>query len=153
MRRSFVAAEVPLRVSCEIRYRKSVWGLVKTIIEKNAGAGISDNFKMLDNYLIKASHAPVKRKKTAVVRRRKRSQNKCIGDISDDALLGNDFKTSTPAISPQVSPMKGSASLQNLSMSSELSILGIQVDTRKFMISIVVILTALLLFNIALSTD
>ncbi|XP_078591949.1 protein Aster-B-like isoform X7 [Branchiostoma floridae x Branchiostoma japonicum] len=69
-----------LRVSSEIKYRKTVWGLVKNIIEKNAGHGILENFKHLGRHLDKVSDAcqpPTPRKKglTSSVRRRKRTSN------------------------------------------------------------------------------
>eukprot|EP00058_Branchiostoma_floridae_P024732 XP_002610222.1 hypothetical protein BRAFLDRAFT_216813 [Branchiostoma floridae] len=43
-----------LRVSSEIKYRKTVWGLVKNIIEKNAGHGILENFKHLGKFSLVA---------------------------------------------------------------------------------------------------
>ncbi|XP_077985804.1 protein Aster-B-like [Glandiceps talaboti] len=147
-----------LRVHCEIKYRKSVWGLVKTIIEKNAGSGIADNYKMLDEYLVKASSATnprYKRKKpTAAMRRRKHSHGKSRmgADLSDeqgdtDAIK---FQTSTPAVSPHVSPVKRHPVVNRSLSEMKLSLFGIQLETRKFMALISVILLVLLLFNVIL---
>lgn len=35
------------RVTSEIRYKKTPWGLIKNFIEKNVNSGLSDNFKKL----------------------------------------------------------------------------------------------------------
>ncbi|XP_066281232.1 protein Aster-B-like isoform X13 [Branchiostoma lanceolatum] len=70
-----------LRVSSEIKYRKTVWGLVKNIIEKNAGHGLQENFKHLGRHLDKVSDAcqpPTPRKNKGLassVRRRKRASS------------------------------------------------------------------------------
>jgi VAD1 Analog of StAR-related lipid transfer domain len=36
-----------LRITSQIKYRKSVWGIVKNFIEKNAAAGIVESFNVL----------------------------------------------------------------------------------------------------------
>ena len=36
-----------LRITSQIKYRKNVWGIVKSFIEKNASTGIIDTFTVL----------------------------------------------------------------------------------------------------------
>ena len=36
-----------LRITSQIKYRKNVWGIVRSFIEKNASAGIVDTFTVL----------------------------------------------------------------------------------------------------------
>uniref|UniRef100_A0A1B6K091 VASt domain-containing protein n=1 Tax=Homalodisca liturata TaxID=320908 RepID=A0A1B6K091_9HEMI len=45
------AKEATFTVHCQIKYRKSVWGLVKGFIEKNVWAGLEDFFKNLGKAL------------------------------------------------------------------------------------------------------
>uniref|UniRef100_A0A1B6LGC8 VASt domain-containing protein n=1 Tax=Graphocephala atropunctata TaxID=36148 RepID=A0A1B6LGC8_9HEMI len=45
------ATEATFTVHCQIKYRKSVWGLVKGFIEKNVWAGLEDFFKSLGKAL------------------------------------------------------------------------------------------------------
>ncbi|XP_070548700.1 protein Aster-B-like isoform X4 [Ptychodera flava] len=144
-----------LRITCEIRYKKSVWGLVKTIIEKNAGAGIQDNYRMLDEHLAKASlstNARFKRKKTSTaMRRRKHSQNRVTADVMDEkTAMSNDYQTSTPITSPHISSAKGSPLQRSLPREPMLELFGLRLETKKFMVLIVVILMVLLLFNLVL---
>lgn len=40
-----------LVLNCQIKYRKSVWGIVKTFIEKNTWAGVEENFEQLKQQL------------------------------------------------------------------------------------------------------
>ncbi|KAJ8316446.1 hypothetical protein KUTeg_006460 [Tegillarca granosa] len=68
-----------LKVSSEVRYKKSVWGLVKTMIEKNSYQGVIDYFKALDIFLrreekqesLKSQHSKKKLRK----RRTRTGQN------------------------------------------------------------------------------
>ena len=39
-----------LRITSQIKYRKNVWGIVKSFIEKNASAGIIDTFTVLGRF-------------------------------------------------------------------------------------------------------
>jgi len=39
-----------LRITSQIKYRKNVWGIIKSFIEKNASAGIIDTFTVLGQF-------------------------------------------------------------------------------------------------------
>ena len=41
-----------LRITSQIKYRKNVWGIVKSFIEKNASAGIIDTFTVLGQFCL-----------------------------------------------------------------------------------------------------
>ncbi|XP_069702511.1 protein Aster-B-like isoform X3 [Periplaneta americana] len=59
-----------LAVYAQIKYKKSVWGLVKSFIEKNTWSGLEDFYVSLQRALLEeGSHLPVAKKKT---RRRRR---------------------------------------------------------------------------------
>jgi hypothetical protein len=38
-----------VRITSQIKYRKSVWGFVRTVIDKNVTAGILESFTVLGN--------------------------------------------------------------------------------------------------------
>jgi len=40
-----------LRITSQIKYRKNVWGIVRSFIEKNASAGIVGTFTVLGEFL------------------------------------------------------------------------------------------------------
>lgn len=48
--------ECRVKVHSQIKYKKSVWGLVKSIIERNTWSGLDDFFKGLDAALIKETN-------------------------------------------------------------------------------------------------
>ncbi|XP_076809057.1 uncharacterized protein LOC143452097 isoform X1 [Clavelina lepadiformis] len=61
--RKVTGSTCELKISAELKFLKSPWGLVKSFIEKNAYSGIEENFllleKELDAYFTRQSHLPV----------------------------------------------------------------------------------------------
>ncbi|XP_031567030.1 protein Aster-B-like isoform X3 [Actinia tenebrosa] len=66
-----------LRITSEIKYKKSVWGFVKNMIEKNASDGLKEYFTFLGESLRKETHTDqtTKRRRTSPGRRHKRNRS------------------------------------------------------------------------------
>ncbi|CAB3365406.1 Hypothetical predicted protein [Cloeon dipterum] len=63
--------ECRLSVNSQLKYRKSVWGLVKTFIEKNSWSGLEEFYKALSKALTAEAEALLAGEATSVVVKRK----------------------------------------------------------------------------------
>ncbi|XP_078672887.1 protein Aster-B-like isoform X29 [Branchiostoma floridae x Branchiostoma belcheri] len=142
-----------LRVSSEIKYRKTVWGLVKNIIEKNAGHGIQENFKHLGRHLDKVSDAcqpPTPRKNKGLassVRRRKRASSYTYQPRPPEISITGPQSAAAPnpSLASMAPTLTRAETREDLSPSQPWPI---DVDAHKCLLAICIILVCLLLLNL-----
>ncbi|XP_078672874.1 protein Aster-B-like isoform X17 [Branchiostoma floridae x Branchiostoma belcheri] len=141
-----------LRVSSEIKYRKTVWGLVKNIIEKNAGHGIQENFKHLGRHLDKVSDAcqpPTPRKNKGLassVRRRKRASSYTYQPRPPEISITGPQSAAAP--NPSLASMAPTLTRETREDLSPSQPWPIDVDAHKCLLAICIILVCLLLLNL-----
>lgn len=141
-----------LKVTSEVRYRKTLWGLVKNIIEKNAAHGCSEYFQALAAELraeadkieqIHPGSHPVPKKK---VRKRRRQ----IGSTSDAPVQrqGGDSKLKAKSAAPS-SPTKSKSKGQ---LSKDEKMIKLNADTMIrimcFVLLLLVMFNALLFYKL-----
>lgn len=141
-----------LKVTSDVRYRKTLWGLVKNIIEKNAAHGCSEYFQALAAELraeadrLEQNHPgshPVSKKK---VRKRRRQ----IGSTSDAPVQrpGVDSKSKTKSTAPS-SPTKSKNKGQ---LSKDEKMIKLNADTMIrimcFVLLLLVMFNALLFYKL-----
>ncbi|KAF4519428.1 hypothetical protein B566_EDAN008655 [Ephemera danica] len=107
-----------LTVYCQVKYRKSVWGLVKGFIEKNTWAGVEDFYANLHQSLIAEAEALLageatstgKRKSRIIRHRRTRAHHLASSNAESGVGLGagaSSGDTSPTTRSPLVSQLVG----------------------------------------------
>ncbi|CAH1262758.1 GRAMD1B [Branchiostoma lanceolatum] len=142
-----------LRVSSEIKYRKTVWGLVKNIIEKNAGHGLQENFKHLGRHLDKVSDAcqpPTPRKNKGLassVRRRKRASSYTYQPRPPEISITGPQSAAAPnpSLASMAPTLTRTKTREDLRPSQPWPI---DVDAHKCLLAICIILVCLLLLNL-----
>ncbi|XP_064595531.1 protein Aster-B-like isoform X2 [Liolophura sinensis] len=94
-----------IKVTSVVKYRKSVWGLVKNLIEKNAHHGITTYYKNLSIALHKEAGVQHDRDTLAVVKqpsKKKRRRRRLMSNIGD----GHDPSRQTESLSTPPSPIR-----------------------------------------------
>lgn len=140
-----------LSVYVQIKYTKSVWGVVKGFIEKNVWNGLEDFYKALVNALQSEYSMPPAKSKS---RRTKRAMTQKMS-IEDAPSKRSSLKSNQKVADIQAAAPLASSTIYNHPVSSPISNLD-QTKKRKFLtfdtfsMAVVILIIVLVLLNVYL---
>ncbi|XP_021349375.1 GRAM domain-containing protein 1B-like isoform X3 [Mizuhopecten yessoensis] len=147
-----------LRITTEIRYKKSVWGLAKSMIEKNGYQGSEDFFKTLDTHLKREVDSLQETTKGSQTQSLKRKLRKRRTRTNTANMENATLKPSKPGMSRHLSLMENKSKqsrhtpqavppspIRSVSQNREEKLMKLNADTLVRIILVVLVL--LVVFN------
>ncbi|WAR04740.1 ASTRB-like protein [Mya arenaria] len=134
-----------LRVTSEVKYRKSLWGVVKNMIERNSVQGVLDYFQCLGIHLRKESEKHQKNQGLPLASKRKLRKRRSHG-VRGTLTPGDISSTSRQMSRSQADKMAPPAApSRTLSVQKEEKLLNLNADTLVRIVCCILVL--LVMFN------